>query len=318
MKQIDVFNGDADGICALHQMRLAHPAESELITGVKRDIQLVKNVEAGEGDKVLVLDISLAKNIEAVNALLQSGCKVMYFDHHLPGELPDNENFTVSIDTSPDTCTSLLVNEFLNDQYVLWAIAAAYGDNMMTSAEKLAEQQGLDQMQKDQLRELGICINYNGYGASLDDLHFTPIELYKAMQPYENPFDFITNESVFQTLKAGYYDDMAKAESLEPAIKTSKSAVVMLPAEKWCRRVSGVLGNDLSNQYPERAHALITETGADTYQVSVRAPQVNKTGAGALCSQFETGGGREGAAGINVLPEAEKQRFIDLFIHQYT
>jgi len=317
VKKIDVFNGDADGICALHQMRLAHPAESELITGVKRDIQLVKNVVASEGDEVLVLDISLAKNTDAVNALLQAGCKVMYFDHHLPGELPVDENFTATIDTSPDTCTSLLVSEYLGHQYVLWAIAAAYGDNMMASAEKLADQQGLDHMQKDQLRELGICINYNGYGASLDDLHFTPIELYKAMQPYENPFDFIANETVFQTLKAGYYDDMAKAEALEPAIKTSKSAIFMLPAEKWCRRVSGVLGNDLSNKYPERAHALITETGADTYQVSVRAPQVNKAGAGTLCSQFETGGGREGAAGINVLPETEKQRFIDMFIHQY-
>jgi len=38
MKYIDVFNGDADGICALHQLRLAEPVESTLVTGVKRDI----------------------------------------------------------------------------------------------------------------------------------------------------------------------------------------------------------------------------------------------------------------------------------------
>ncbi|HZV66950.1 MAG TPA: hypothetical protein VFG03_18780, partial [Telluria sp.] len=37
----DVFNGDADGICALHQLRLAQPAETRLITGVKRDIALL-------------------------------------------------------------------------------------------------------------------------------------------------------------------------------------------------------------------------------------------------------------------------------------
>ena len=36
----DVFNGDADGICALLQLRLERPLATQLITGVKRDIQL--------------------------------------------------------------------------------------------------------------------------------------------------------------------------------------------------------------------------------------------------------------------------------------
>ena len=317
MKQFDVFNGDADGICALHQMRLAKPADSVLVTGVKRDIQLVKQVDAEKDDEVLVLDISLAKNIDAVEALLKKGCKVQYFDHHLPGEMPDHEHFDVVINTSPDTCTSILVSEYLDHRYVLWAIAAAYGDNMTLSAEKLAEQHGLSDEQKQTLKELGICLNYNGYGASLEDLHFEPANLYQAMKPYENPFEFIENEPVFKTLKDGYYSDMEKAGSLEATIKTNKSAVYLLPNEPWCRRVSGVLGNDLSNKYTNRAHALISKTAEGQYQVSVRAPQTNKTGAGDLCSQFETGGGREGAAGINLLPESEKQRFIDLFIHQY-
>lgn len=42
MKIYDVFNGDADGICALVQLRLASPADSVLITGVKRDIELMR------------------------------------------------------------------------------------------------------------------------------------------------------------------------------------------------------------------------------------------------------------------------------------
>ena len=37
---IDVFNGDTDGICALNQYRLAYLAESELVTGVKLDLSL--------------------------------------------------------------------------------------------------------------------------------------------------------------------------------------------------------------------------------------------------------------------------------------
>lgn len=42
MRFIDVFNGDADGICSLVQLRLAEPRESELVTGIKRDINLLK------------------------------------------------------------------------------------------------------------------------------------------------------------------------------------------------------------------------------------------------------------------------------------
>jgi len=44
MKVYDVFNGDADGICALIQLRLANPSESTLVTGVKRDIALARQV----------------------------------------------------------------------------------------------------------------------------------------------------------------------------------------------------------------------------------------------------------------------------------
>ncbi len=64
----DVFNGDADGICALHQLRLAEPVNSELITGPKRDISLLKRVQARAGDRITVLDIALSKNRDALDA----------------------------------------------------------------------------------------------------------------------------------------------------------------------------------------------------------------------------------------------------------
>ena len=41
MTHFDVFNGDADGLCALHQLRLAAPLESDLVSGPKRDIGLL-------------------------------------------------------------------------------------------------------------------------------------------------------------------------------------------------------------------------------------------------------------------------------------
>jgi hypothetical protein len=41
MAHCDVFNGDADGICALHQLRLAAPMPATLVTGPKHDVDFI-------------------------------------------------------------------------------------------------------------------------------------------------------------------------------------------------------------------------------------------------------------------------------------
>ena len=46
MSYYDVFNGDADGLCSLHQLRLDEPRDSVLVTGAKRDIELLQRVVA--------------------------------------------------------------------------------------------------------------------------------------------------------------------------------------------------------------------------------------------------------------------------------
>ena len=33
-------------------------------------------------------------------------------------------------------------------------------------------------------------INYNAYGETIDDLHFSPEVLFKASQPFSDPFEF--------------------------------------------------------------------------------------------------------------------------------
>jgi len=83
MHTYDVFNGDADGICALIQLRLAEPAETTLITGVKRDIALAKQVPPSESSQVNILDVSLDKNRDAVDALLAAGSSVFYVDESI-------------------------------------------------------------------------------------------------------------------------------------------------------------------------------------------------------------------------------------------
>jgi hypothetical protein len=79
-----------------------------------------------------------------------------------------------------------------------------------------------------------------------------------------------------------------------------------------------VFGNDLSNDNPNRGHAVLTAKANGNYLVSLRAPLNNKQGAAAVCRQFPTGGGREAAAGINDLPAAMLGQFIDTFKRAYS
>lgn len=314
---IDVFNGDADGLCALHQLRLAAPADSLLVTGPKRDISLLKRVDAKTGDRITVLDVALSKNLPAVDAALAAGASVRYFDHHQPGEIPVHPNFEAHIDTSPETCTSLLVNDYLGGAHLAWAVTAAFGDNLARAARAAAAPLGLGETQLAQLQELGECLNYNGYGETLADLHYAPDALYRIVHQYRDPFEVIAHEPAFKVLKNGFETDMAHADSARPEVDRPAGRIFVLPAEKWARRISGVLGNRLAEASHGQAHAVLTRKPEGGYLVSVRAPLANKSGADEICSQFETGGGRKGAAGINHLPEAELDRFVSLFYSVY-
>ena len=313
MKIIDVFNGDADGICALIQLRNAKPLDSELVTGVKRDIKLLSRVDASAGDNVTVLDISLDSNREGLTNLLEQGAKVQYFDHHFAGdEMMEHPNLETFINTAADCCTSTLVNLQLEGAYQHWAIVGAYGDNLFKVGEALSKASGLSESQREQLEKLGTYINYNGYGATVEDLHFPPAELYLAMKDFATPFDFFEQgKATFEKLENGYLEDMESAAKTPAMHETAVSAAFLLPNAAWARRVSGVYGNALANDFPSRAHAVITEREQGGYLVSVRAPLNNKTGADEICRQFPSGGGRKAAAGINELPEDQLQAFID-------
>lgn len=318
MTTFDVFNGDADGICALLQLRLANPLESVLVTGVKRDIKLLKRVDAAAGDQVNVLDISLAQNRDDLLRLLDAGAKLFYVDHHMAGEIPGHPALTSMIDTAPDVCTSLLIDRFLEGRFTPWAVTAAFGDNLVTAAESVGKRVGLSSKQLQRLKVLGTCINYNGYGETVDDLHVAPDVLFRSLLDYPNPEDFIDDSgSCYQRLHTGYETDIAQAHAVRPDHQTEAVAVYLLPDQAWARRVSGVFGNALANADPARAHAVVTVNRQGGYQVSVRAPLVNKQGADELCSQFPTGGGRRGAAGINHLSVDHYADFVAAFQARY-
>ena len=308
----DVFNGDADGIIALLQLRLASPQQNKLVTGVKRDINLVAQVDAAAGEKLTVLDISMEKNIDGVKRALSNGALVFYADHHRSGEIPVHENLQAIIDLDANTCTALIIDKLLDGQFHEWAITAAYGDNLISKADQLAAHAGLTKVQAEQLKELGTLINYNGYGAMIDDLHFHPASLYQSLLKYESPLDVIADKaSPFSQLQQAYQSDMAKALAVQVDHRSSLLSVYLLPNAAWARRIGGVYGNLLANQGPDSAHAVLTENADGSYLVSLRAPLSNKQGAGDICSQFFTGGGRAAAAGINNLPMEKLSSFID-------
>lgn len=317
MTYIDVFNGDADGICALHQLRLADPQTSQLITGVKRDIALVRQIHAKQDDIVTVLDISLDKNRDALNKVLDIGAKVTYMDHHFAGNIPEHSNLTAHIDTSAETCTGLIANKILEGKHLPWAVVAAFGDNLLSAARTAAEPLSLSDAQLQQLQTLGTLLNYNGYGASLSDLYFEPADLYQRVQPHASPFSFIEEDKAYVTLNDGFNDDHARATSIEAHTSDAKIAIYLFPNEPFARRISGVYANELAQQFPDRAHALLSESADGSYLVSCRAPVNNREGADELCRQFETGGGRKAAAGINSLPAKELERFSQAMQQQF-
>lgn len=312
MRHIDVFNGDADGICALHQLRLAEPVEAELITGVKHDIELLKRVNAGSGDEVTVLDVSLERNRGALVKLLERGARVRYFDHHAAPDIPVHPGLQATIDESADICTSILVDRFLGGRYRVWAVVAAFGDNLGSAALSLAQSLKLDKNQQAALRELGENLNYNAYGETESDLLIPPAELYRMIKRYAEPFHLIHEEPVIGWLGKERVSDLKQALAVAPQRMSGTSDVYILPDGPWSRRVSGTFANHLATVDPNRAHAVITRTSRG-YTISVRSPLDGNRSALEFCRLFPTGGGRLHAAGINHLEPARLDEFLDRF-----
>ena len=322
MTRTYVFNGDADGLCALQQLRLAEPAgpaatADVLVTGVKRDIALVARAGCGDGDACVVLDISLDTNRAGLLALLDAGVNVRYFDHHFAGEVPAHPGLDAHIDPSPSVCTSLLVDRSLDGRFRRWAITGVFGDSLLEEGRALAQDAGLTAEATERLRELGVAVNYNAYGETIADLHVPPVDLAHEMLPYADPLDFAARSAAFERLADGFRQDMDLARRLEPARQAAGALLFVLPDEAWARRASGTLANDLARAHGTCAIAIVSPKSGGDYLVSVRVPRDCTVSAESFCRTFPTGGGRRSAAGINHLPAGELARFSAAFEDQF-
>lgn len=313
MRRIDVFNGDADGLCALRQLRLAEPATAELVTGVKRDIALLARVAAAVGDLVTVLDVSLERNRAALLGLLERGVRVRYFDHHHAGEIPSHPGLEAFIDASGGICTSMLVDRYLGGRFRAWAVAAAFGDGLDQAALNLGAAMALGAAELEKLRELGRSLNYNAYGETEDDLLVPPARLYRVLAGYQDPLRFVSEDALYRQLDARRHADLAAVSDMEPHWAGHGGEVYVLPDAPWSRRVSGTFANQLARQHQRHAFAVLAPVRGGGYVVSVRVPADARLGADAFCSTFPGGGGRREAAGIDRLPDADLAPFVSRF-----
>jgi hypothetical protein len=313
----DVFNGDADGLCALHQLRLAEPRAAILVTGAKRDIALLERVPPQQAREVCALDISLDANVAAVHALVDAGCRVQYFDHHAAQQAFVHPLLQLHWDESPEACTSILVDRYLQGRFRAWAIVAAFGDNLEGVARAMATDFGLTTAQADALQLLGTVLNYNAYGESVADLHFAPDALYLALQPYADPFAFIAETSEYRLLVEGYAQDAERMEGLRPIRSSPCGDVYVLPDAAWARRISGIFANQLAAQAAGRSFAVLTGKSDGSFGVSVRSGSPNVLPAHRFCEGYPTGGGRKLAAGVNRLPANQIESFIERFLSYF-
>ena len=300
MKRYDVFNGDADGLCALHQLRLAHPAAATLVTGTKRDNALLGRVNAQAGDEVTALDIALPGNRDALLALLARGVRVRYVDHHEPGEIPDHPLLDALIDTDAAVCTSVLVDRILGGAQRAWAVVGAFGDNLHASAQRLAATIALPPGAIERWRALGECLNYNAYGLREADLVEHPAELYRALAQCAAPDEFIDTQPHFNALSAARTADFERAGAVAPRCDTPGATLRVLPDASWAHRVFGSFANHLATEDPHRAHAVATTRPDGTLCLSLRVPAGAGVSAHDLVTPFG-GGGRRGAAGVDGL-----------------
>lgn len=314
----DVFNGDADGICSLHQLRLAEPSQARLISGVKRDISLLRKLTSlpdCSDSRITVLDISLDRNRDDLQVLLSRKNRIFYVDHHYPGDIPDAGNLETIIDPDANVCTGLLIDRMLGGRYRLWAISAAFGDNLHEAALETAKSCNLTKDQLETLRETGELLNYNGYGREVSDLHYPPEDLYREVSRYQDPLEFHQSSEVLDNLREGFKADLDRAGATPVLSESPAGRIFSFPDAPWSRRIAGIFSNNKARESPGQGHAVLVDNGDGSYLVSVRAPTANKKGAAELCRNFPGGGGREAAAGINNLPADSLDEFINIF-HQ--
>lgn len=317
MIHYDIFNGDADGIVSLHQYRMHFPVKNtQLVTGVKRDVELLRHMKYVKHSRLTVFDISHKTNESYVDAILNNNNRITWFDHHQAGVYYPSNMFRLTFDTDPNVCTNMLVDSYVDGLYRPWTIVGAFGDNLHEQADKLNP--GFSDRNMGYLKEVGETLNYNGYGNTENDLNFHPKDVYLDLSKYDSPFDYRNKSEVYDTIHNQKCIDKHELSNSEVLYEGNAGKVVLLPRSDASVRYSGIYSNQLVTDNPLLAFLILTTVDENHYRVSIRSPKTRPTGADVLASNFETGGGRAKAAGINMLHKSKLKLLIDLFNQTYS
>ncbi len=315
MTAIDVFHGDADGLCSIQQIRLAEPLnERQVVSGGLSQHSLLMSILTAENRDILMLDLPLERNLVSLKQLLKQGCRVRCFDHHISSEQPEHERLELHLDASPETCTSLLVNKHLNGAHQEWAAVGAFGDNMPSEAKKLLQGSGLSENDVEQLQSLAELLNYNAYGDLLNAGHLSVTEMHYNMMAYDNPLDFIKENERLARIGKVMKEDLEHARKLLIVEDQPDGLVYILRPREPVRRVRKVWLGQLGRQYPDKALLIALENHDGSFDASIRAPLNSPSDAWKVAERFG-GGGREGAASVKCLPSTEVVNFLDIFWH---
>lgn len=312
--EYDFFNGDADGMISLHQYRTFIPRHTIKHTGLKRDIDLLRYAANIKDTTLYAFDLSLKTNEQHVWRALGNNNTLVWFDHHTPGDLNNHAHVSAHIDTNPNTCTSWIVDKYLDGLYRPWTIAGAYGDNLHELAQEINPEFSDTHMQV--LQTLGETLNYSGYGDTEADLVSHPLETFTDMSKYKSPFEYVNRSKLYRKIKSQFDKDQQSLSESHVVLEHKCGYVYLLPEGACSARFSGIYSNKLVNDNPDKAFVILT-IKRDGFKASIRSPLNNPHGADALAERFETGGGRAKAAGINFLSTDDldklKSEFVSVF-----
>ncbi len=312
-----LFNGDADGLIAQRILEMHLGAPDLRITGLKRDIKLLQKLPPMEAGHIHALDISLRQNQpELLTILAKENLNVTWYDHHDPGEVEPHPRLHLHIYQSSGTCSAVIVNAVFGRQQGLWAAMAAFGDAVPDTAKALIDEVGVSHAESNLLQRSGILLNYNAYGEKISDVLFDPADLAKRMSQFTSALDFCQEESIFGPLTQQFVSDQSMCKNLTALNDSEAAQAYLAPDAPWARRYLATWANEHILDHPLQALALIHPRAGGDFQVSIRAPRGTPgvvPSAASLASEFTTGGGRKLAAGINVLPAHDLERFVKRF-----
>ena len=143
----------------------------------------------------------------------------------------------------------------------------------MAKSESLSDEQVLI------LKQIGLVVNYNSYGQTIEDLFYSPEEIAEAARACGSDiFKFLEQGDIFSTLLENFNADMSSAVCQEPFSISENGVIYTLPNEAWTHRIMGSFSNHLVSTNKNLACAIAVLNSDGTYRISVRSSINNPHG----------------------------------------